>query len=361
MGGKELEYIHEAFRINWISPAGPHLDAFERALGDYVGIPNVAALSSGTAALHLALILLGVGQGDEVICQSFTFCGSANPIVYQGATPIFVDSEPDTWNMDPDALSYAIEQRIKMGQKPKAIIYVHLYGMPAKVDELMEVAAAFEIPLIEDAAEALGARYKGRMVGNFGAMSFFSFNGNKIITTSGGGALVSKEEMYIREARFLATQARDEARHYQHSKIGYNYRLSNICAGIGCGQLKVIEERVRLRREIYNRYSKAFEEHKSIEIPAEPEGHHSNRWLTCILLEGAEVRDRLLSIFIDKGIEVRPLWKPMHMQPVYRDVPYYGGGVAESLFSRGLCLPSGSQLQSDEQQEIIDLLVENIS
>jgi dTDP-4-amino-4,6-dideoxygalactose transaminase len=360
MGGKELDYIHEAFAVNWISPAGPQIDAFEEQLNHYVGIPHVVALSSGTAALHLALILLGIGQGDEVICQSFTFCGSANPIVYQGATPVFIDSESDTWNMDPDVLRQAIKDRMRLGKKPKAIVYVHLYGMPAKVKVLTAVSDEFDIPLIEDAAEALGSRFRQQPVGSFGALSFFSFNGNKIITTSGGGALMSRQKALIDRARFLATQARDPASHYQHSQIGYNYRLSNVLAGIGCGQLAVIEERVSLRRKIYERYRSGFEKCADIEMLREPEGHFSNRWLTCVLLPTSDIRDRMISVFHAQGIEVRPLWKPMHLQPVYEQTPFYGSGVAEGLFERGLCLPSGSQLKVEEQSEIIRVIMQNI-
>jgi dTDP-4-amino-4,6-dideoxygalactose transaminase len=360
MGDAELRYIQEAFDTNWISPAGPHITAFEHALGTYTGLPHVAALSSGTAALHLALEILGVGAGDEVICQTFTFCGSANPIVYQRASPVFVDSEPDTWNMSPEYLRDAIEDRIRKGRKPAAIVYVHLYGMPAMVGEIMDVARRYDIPLIEDAAEALGARYKGQPVGGFGDMGFLSFNGNKIITTSGGGALLSRDGDRIAEARFLATQARDKAPHYEHSRIGYNYRLSNVCAAIGRGQLEVLEHRVRSRRNIYEKYRKALSQCAGVSFLREPEGHFSNRWLTCVVLPSGEVRDRLIQCYKAKGIEVRPLWKPMHLQPVYRDAVYYGGDLAERLFSQGLCLPSGSRLTDTEQDEIIQIFKGNI-
>ncbi len=360
MGGEEKKFIDEAFEANWISPAGPHLGKFEEAIAGYTGVPHVVALSSGTAALHLALIQLGVQAGDEVICQSFTFAASANPIVYMGATPVFVDSERITWNMDPVLLEEAVRAGISKGKKPAAIVYVHLYGMPAQIDEIRQIAQRYEIPLIEDAAEALGARYKGVPTGNFGDISFFSFNGNKIITTSGGGALLSRTKKYVDDARFLATQARDPAPHYQHSRIGYNYRLSNISAGIGRGQMLVLDRHMAARRKIYDRYLQALGQHDRIKFLEEPEGHYSNRWLTCILLPDKKSRDRLMEVLSAENIESRPLWKPLHLQPVFRDAPFFGAGVSEDLFLRGLCLPSGSELKKQVQIHIIKLILNKI-
>jgi dTDP-4-amino-4,6-dideoxygalactose transaminase len=303
---------------------------------------------------------LGVQQGDEVICQSFTFAASANPIAYMGATPVFVDSERITWNMDPALLEEAVRDRISEGKKPAAIVYVHLYGMPAQVDEIRRIAEEYEIPLIEDAAEALGAGYKGIPAGNFGDISFFSFNGNKIITTSGGGALLSRTKKYVDDARFLATQARDPAPHYQHSRIGYNYRLSNISAGIGRGQMLVLDRHMAARRKIYERYLQVLGQHEYIAFLDEPDGHYSNRWLTCILLPDKKTRDRLMDVLSVENIESRPLWKPLHLQPVFRDVPFFGSGVSEDLFSRGLCLPSGSDLKNQVQNRIINLILNNV-
>lgn len=347
MGGKELEYIKEAFDANWISPVGPNISAFEEVLQSYNGIRHAAALSSGTAAIHLALILLGVGRDDEVICSSFTFSGSCNPIAYLGATPVFVDSEEDTWNMDPVILQEAITDRIKKGKKPKAILLVHLYGMPAKVKEIMEVAARYEIPVIEDAAEALGATYDGQKLGTFGVMGVYSFNGNKIITTSGGGALVSNEEKYITRARFLSTQARDPAPHYEHSTIGYNYRMSNIVAGIGRGQMEVLDDHISIRRGVFKKYQEILKSVEGITFVEEGEGMFANRWLTTIFID--PVLSGTDPEFIRQGleeenIESRPVWKPMHMQPVFQEAPMYGGAVCEKIFEKGLCLPSGSNM-----------------
>ena len=355
MGGNELKYVHEAFDTNWVSPAGPNITAFENELAAYLGQGvSVAALSSGTAAIHLALIILGVKHGDEVICSAFTFSGSCNPIVYQGATPVFVDSETETWNMDPTLLQKAIEDRIqKTGKKPKAIIVVDLYGMPAKLDEILAIARKFEIPVIEDAAEALGSTYKGRKCGSFGDFGILSFNGNKIITTSGGGALVSKNKGWIEKAKFLATQARDPAPHYQHSEIGYNYRLSNICAGIGRGQLEVIEDRVRQKRAIFDLY-KGHLEGNGIAFLPEPVGHYSNRWLTTVLFEehGNLNPEQVRLALEAENIESRPMWKPMHVQPVFEKYPFYGNGSAERLFVKGLCLASGSSMKREDQNRI---------
>ncbi len=357
MGGNEIKYVNEAFETNWIAPLGPNVDGFEKDLSQFLGeSTHVAALSSGTAALHLALILLGVKAGDEVICQSMTFSASANPIVYQGATPVFIDSEPDTWNMSPQYLEEAIVDRIAKGKKPKAVICVHLYGMPAKMDEIQEICDRFDIPLIEDAAEALGSTYKGRAMGTFGAMSILSFNGNKIITTSGGGALVSRKEEFISKARFLATQARDAAPHYQHSQIGYNYRMSNVCAGIGRGQMEVLSLRVQKRRSIFDTYKASLKDVESIKFIDEPSGFYSNRWLTAVLVDGDVSREDIRIALEKENIESRPLWKPMHLQPVFAGTPFYGNGTSEHLFDRGLCLPSGSNLTDEELFTIIQLV-----
>ncbi|WP_299758409.1 aminotransferase class I/II-fold pyridoxal phosphate-dependent enzyme [uncultured Pontibacter sp.] len=358
MGESEFKNVKEAFETNWIAPLGPHVDGFERDIADYLGEGvHVAALSSGTAALHLALILLGVQAGDEVICQTMTFSASANPIAYQGATPVFVDSEEETWNMSPELLEAAIQDRIAKGKKPKAIIIVHLYGMPAQMDRIMAVADKYEIPVVEDAAEALGSSFKGQKLGTFGAMSILSFNGNKIITTSGGGALVSKNEESIKKSRFLATQARDAAPHYQHSHIGYNYRMSNVCAGIGRGQMEVLPQRVEKRRSNYEFYKEALKELKAIQFPDEPNvDFSSNRWLSTVLVEG-EVTREAIRLYLEKdNIETRPLWKPMHMQPVFADAPFYGDGTSERLFELGLCLPSGSNLTDADLDRVVTQL-----
>ncbi len=359
MGGNELKYVQQAFETNWIAPLGPHVDGFEKDLADYLGRDmHVAALSSGTAALHLALIILGVKQGDEVICQSMTFSASANPIVYQGAVPVFVDSEPDTWNMSPEALQEAIDARIQKGKKPKSIIVVHLYGMPAKMDEIMAIARNYQIPVIEDAAEALGSSYKGQKMGTFGDLSLLSFNGNKIITTSGGGALVSANENWIKKARFLATQARDAAPHYEHSQIGYNYRMSNVCAGIGRGQMEVLEDRVNQRRSNFEFYKKSFETHSSIRFSEEPGTEfYSNRWLTTFVLEEGQISREDIRLELEKAnIESRPLWKPMHLQPVFSGTLFFGTGISEQLFKTGLCLPSGSNLRQEDLDRVVTMI-----
>lgn len=360
MGGREKVYVEEAFHTNWVAPLGPNVDGFEKALSAFTGVDHAAALTSGTGALHLALILLGVGQGDEVICQSFTFSASANPIAYQGAIPVFVDSEPDTWNICPKALKEAIDDRIQKGKTPKAIIAVHLYGMPAKMDEIQAIASAYGIPLIEDAAEALGSVYNGKACGSFGQFGVLSFNGNKIITTSGGGALISKDGAAIQKARFLSTQARDPAPHYQHSHIGYNYRLSNVLAGIGRGQMEVLPQRVAKRRENHAFYVSVLGRIPGIQFLLEPEGHFSNRWLTCILVDPAQTKGvtrETIRLALDaENIESRPLWKPLHMQPVFADCPYYGSRLSESLFEKGLCLPSGSSLESKDLERIVGII-----
>lgn len=362
MGNKELEYVQEAFKTNWIAPLGPHVDGFERDLAAYTGAGHVAALSSGTAALHLALILLGVGKGDEVICQSLTFAASANPIVYQGAAPVFVDSEEDTWGMDPELLEEAIKDRIAHGKKPKAIIPVHLYGMPVKIDEITAIAAAYDIPVAEDAAEALGAAFQGKACGTFGRLGILSFNGNKIITTSGGGALTGNDEELIKKARFLATQAKDAAPHYQHSEIGYNYRMSNVCAGIGRGQMEVLNERVAQRRANFDYYLSQLGDLPGITFVMEPEGFYSNRWLTTILVNPAEsngiTREDLRIALEKENIESRPLWKPMHLQPVFEAAPAYVNGTSERLFDQGLCLPSGSNLTQNDLDRVINIFNE---
>lgn len=357
MGGREFEYVKEAFDTNWIAPLGPNVNGFEQDIATALGGGvDVAALSAGTAALHLALVQLDVGYGDEVICQSMTFSASANPIKYQGARPIFVDSEPDTWNMDPQALEDAIRDRILLtGQRPKAIIVVHLYGMPANMDEIVTIARRHHIPVIEDAAEALGSRYKGIAAGTMGNFGVLSFNGNKIITTSGGGALVSRDGDAIQHTRFLATQARDDAPHYQHSHIGYNYRMSNVCAGIGRGQIAVLPERVAQRRANNRFYREAFQDIDAITFLDEPSSDYfSNYWLTTVVIDHPRVTREDIRLHLEQdNIESRPLWKPMHLQPVFDGAPYYGGQVAERLFNNGLCLPSGSNLSEADLERVV--------
>lgn len=354
MGGNEQKFVQEAFDTNWVAPLGPNVNGFERDLETYLGQDVcVAALSSGTAALHLALILLDVKQGDEVICQSMTFSASANPIAYLGATPIFIDSESETWNICPVALEEAIVDRIAKGKKPKAIIAVHLYGMPFKYDEIKSISEKYQIPIVEDSAEALGSTYKGKKCGTFGDISILSFNGNKIITTSGGGALVAKSKEVKDKVVFLSTQARDNAPHYQHSHIGYNYRMSNICAGIGRGQMEVLDDHVFLRREIHDFYLNFFKEIDGVNVLSEPtQDYFSNHWLSAIELDSYEKREALRLAFETENIETRPLWKPMHLQPVFSNCPYYGSDVSEKLFDKGLCLPSGSNLNEEEKNRI---------
>lgn len=362
MGGTELNYINEAFAENWVAPLGPNVNNFESDLKAYLKQDvEVGALSAGTAALHLALIILGVKSGDEVICQTFTFSASANPIAYQGATPVFIDSESDTWNMCPIALEEAISDRIEKGNKPKAIIVVHLYGMPAKMEEILQVAEKYEIPVIEDAAEALGSTYKNRNCGTFGEMAILSFNGNKIITTSGGGALVCKTKEQKDQAVFLSTQARDDAPHYQHSQIGYNYRMSNISAGIGRGQMEVLDERVDSRRKNNQFYQDLFKDFEGVAVFNEPdEDYYSNHWLSAITIDSGKTgftREDLRMKFLEDNIESRPLWKPMHLQPVFENAPYYGSKVAEGLFENGLCLPSGSNLTDADRSRIKEVVL----
>jgi len=358
MGGQEIGFINDAFSSNWIAPIGPNVVGFEDDLASYLNAnKEVAVLSAGTAALHLALILLEVGQGDEVICQSKTFSASANPIVYQGATPVFVDSERDTWNMCPLLLETAIKDRISKGKTPKAIIAVHLYGMPYKVDEIQAISEHYNIPIVEDSAEALGSSYNGKHCGTFGAYGIFSFNGNKIITTSGGGALVCSSQDHKDKAVFLATQAKDQAIAYEHSQIGYNYRMSNIIAGIGRGQMLVLEDHVQKRRENFKFYKRKLEHIEGITFLAEPEGFYSNRWLTCLLLQNETVREQLRMHLEHDNIESRPLWKPMHRQAVFKDAPRYLNGVSDDLFARGLCLPSGSNLTQDDLHRIVSVII----
>lgn len=358
MGGTELNYINDAFDQNWVAPLGPNVNGFEADLEEFLGEDvQVAALSAGTAALHLGLINLGIEPGDEVICQTMTFSASANPIAYLGAKPVFVDSEADTWNMCPVALEEAIKSRsLATGKMPKAILPVHLYGMPAKMDEIMTVANKYNIPVLEDAAEGLGSKFKGRACGTFGTMAALSFNGNKIITTSGGGALVCNTKEQKEHTVFLSTQARDNAPHYQHSQIGYNYRMSNICAGIGRGQMEVISDRIAARRENNKFYQELFDSIDGVTVFVEPtEDFFSNHWLSCITIDetiAGKNREQLRLALLEDNIETRPLWKPMHMQPIFSDAPYYGGNVAEELFNRGLCLPSGSNLSDADRERI---------
>jgi dTDP-4-amino-4,6-dideoxygalactose transaminase len=360
LGGNELKYIQQAFDENWIAPLGPNVDGFEADLCRFTGAKHAAALSSGTAAIHLALILLGIGPGDEVICPTFTFSATINPILYQGATPVFVDSDTSTWNLSVDETRRAIEDRISKGKKPKALIIVHLYGQSAKMWQLMALADKYDLPVIEDAAEALGATYEGKALGTFGTFGVLSFNGNKIITTSGGGALLSNDGGLIEKARFLATQARDPAPHYQHSQVGYNYRMSNVVAGIGRGQMEVLPERVKRRREIFAFYQRAFSDIPAISFSPELSDTTGNRWLTCIVVDEAQsggvTRETIRLALTADNIEARPLWKPMHLQPVFAQYPYYGSGVAEDLFNRGLCLPSGSNLLPEDLDRIVRIV-----
>lgn len=361
MHGSELKYIKNAFETNWIAPLGPNVDAFENLLTKFCGVKNVVALSSGTAAIHLALIILGVEQGDEVIASSFTFSASINPIIYQGATPILVDSELDTWNMCPDLLEDTIKDRIKKGKRPKAIIIVHFYGMPANMKRIMHIAGKFDIPVIEDAAEALGSRYNNQPMGSFGKMSVLSFNGNKIITTSGGGALISNDSEIIERARFLSAQARDNAPHYQHSQIGYNYRMSNVLAGIGCGQMEVIDQRIKERRANHQFYKENLIKYHGISFLEEPDSRYfSNHWLTAILIDKTKLgktREDFRIALEKENIESRPLWKPMHLQPVFSGFPSYLNGNSEVLFDNGLCLPSGSNMTDDVRQRVMSALI----
>ena len=366
LGRHELNYLHKAVEDNWVAPIGPNLTGFEADLCAFTGVGHAVALTSGTAAIHLGLLLLGVSPGDEVLCPSFTFVATANPISYCGATPVFIDSEADTWNICPQRLREAITDRIKRGKKPKALILVHLYGMPAKLDELLAIAQEYTIAVLEDAAEALGARYRGRPLGSFGQVSVFSFNGNKILTTSGGGALLTPDTKLAKKALFLATQAKDPAPYYQHSETGYNYRLSNLLAGIGRGQMELLEDRVKGRREIFTWYKENLAGLPGLMVaPAiEPPGSHSNRWLTTILLNPAETAatpETLRQHLETRHIESRPAWKPLHLQPLFAGAPMYGGSVCTDLFARGLCLPSGTAMGDEELRRVAKAVREALS
>ena len=363
MSGNEQKYIHEAFETNWIAPLGPNVDAFEKEIAHYVGASDAVAVSSGTAAIHLALSLLGVGKGDRVFCSTLTFIASANPIIYQGAEPVFIDSEPETWNMSPQALEKAFHDAKSEGKLPKAVIIVNLYGQSAKMDELLSLCHHYKVPVIEDAAESLGAHYKGKASGTFGEFGVYSFNGNKIITTSGGGMLISNDVEALKKARFLATQARDPAPHYQHSVTGFNYRLSNILAGVGRAQLEVLDERVKARREIFQRYYDHLSSIPGIQFMPELEDTYSNRWLTAMLLDEDQLgvsKEIILKDLAEKNIEARPVWKPLHMQPLFNGVRYYphseNENVSERLFQQGICLPSGSNMEENDQMRVIECI-----
>jgi dTDP-4-amino-4,6-dideoxygalactose transaminase len=362
MGGGELKYVNSAYRTNWVAPLGPNVDGFEQEIQNFTGANHCAALSSGTAALHLALILAGVKPDDYVICQSMTFSASANPIAYLGAKPVFIDSEPDTWNMDSEMLENAILDLGRKSRKPKAIIPVHLYGMPAKMKDICEIAQKYAIPIIEDSAESLGSIYQSRATGTFGEMGILSFNGNKIITTSGGGALISDDQSMIEKARFLATQARDAAPHYEHSQIGYNYRMSNILAGIGRGQMEVLQERIEQRRGINHWYRSFLSGIEGVHFQSEPnDDYYSNFWLTAITIDPnltGVTREVVRSKLLAKNIESRPLWKPMHLQPIFKNSIYFGSGVSDTLFENGICLPSGSNLNLEEKDRIKKALLD---
>ncbi|WP_298499314.1 aminotransferase class I/II-fold pyridoxal phosphate-dependent enzyme [uncultured Algibacter sp.] len=355
MGGSEQKFVNEAFATNWIAPLGPNVNGFEADIKKYLGNNHhVAALSSGTSAIHLALQLLDVCKGDEVLCQSFTFSASANPIIYQGATPVFIDSESDTWNMSPELLEIAIKDRIEKYKKPKAIIAVHLYGMPYKANEINSIARKYNIPVVEDSAEALGSTYYNQKCGSLSDAGILSFNGNKIITTSGGGALVVKTQELKDKAVFLSTQARDNAPHYEHSSIGFNYRMSNVLAGIGRGQMEVLDDRVQARRNNFEFYKKNLSHFDGIKFLEEPDNFYSNRWITCIETESFEIREKIRLELLKDDIESRPLWKPMHMQPIFKDYLHFTNGTSENLFDKGLCLPSGSNLSQDDLDRILN-------
>ncbi|WP_216726764.1 DegT/DnrJ/EryC1/StrS family aminotransferase [Hymenobacter siberiensis] len=366
LGRHEMNYVHKAIEDNWVAPAGPNITGFEADICAAVGVPYAVALNSGTAAIHLGLILLGVGPGDEVLCPSFTFVATANPIVYLGATPVFVDSEAETWNICPERLREAIVDRIAKGRKPKALILVHLYGMPARLPEILALATEFDIPILEDAAEALGSEWEQQPLGSFGRVGVFSFNGNKILTTSGGGALVTHDKALADKARFLATQAKDDAPYYQHSETGYNYRLSNILAGIGRGQMELLPERVKRRRQIFDWYREhlAAVPGLTVALAPEPAGSRANRWLTTILVASPDPENHApaptpeaVRLHLEtRNIESRPLWKPLHLQPLFAAAPMYGGAVCEDLFARGLCLPSGTAMGDGELRRVKEAL-----
>ncbi|WP_156482292.1 aminotransferase class I/II-fold pyridoxal phosphate-dependent enzyme [Neobacillus novalis] len=368
MSGDELRYIKEAFDTNWIAPLGPNVDEFEKEIAEYVGANEAVAVSSGTAAIHLALSLLNVKKGDKVFCSSLTFIASANPIIYQGAEPVFIDSEPVTWNMSPDALEKAFKDASDEGNLPKAVIVVNLYGQSAKMDEITSICDHYNVPMIEDAAESIGSTYKGKASGTFGQFGIYSFNGNKIITTSSGGMLISNDTGALKKARFLATQARDPAPHYQHSNIGFNYRMSNILAGVGRAQLRVLDERVKARRNIFNRYYQELANLPGFYFMPELENTFSNRWLTALTINEEEAGvsvGELLKALTEENIEARPVWKPLHMQPIFQGVKYYPHGenenISEYLFINGICLPSGSNLNEDDQTRIINCIKDTVS
>lgn len=363
MSGLEQQYIENAFAENWIAPLGPHVDAFEQELAEYVGAKGAVVLSSGTAAIHMSLLFLGVGRGDVVFCSTLTFAASANPITYLGALPVFIDSEPETWNMSPKALERALKDYHQSGKPPKAVIIVNLYGQSADMDTLLDLCNKYNVPVIEDAAESLGATYKGRASGVFGQFGIFSFNGNKIITTSGGGAVVSDNLEALKKMRFWATQSRDPARHYQHSEIGYNYRLSNVLAGIGRGQLRVLSQRVAARRAVFDRYYRALGHIKAIEFMPEFPMGRSNRWLTVLTINPRHTDitpNNLLDAFEQENIEGRHVWKPLHLQPVFAQIAYYShekdNSIADALFYQGVCLPSGSNMMEEEQDRVIRVI-----
>ena len=361
MSGKEIKFVNDAFETNWIAPVGPHIDLFEKELSNIHHNRHVAALQSGTSAIHLALNLLGVSNDDIVLCQSFTFVGSVNPIRYLGAVPNFIDSEVETWNMCPNYLERAIKKNLKFGKKPKAIIVVNLYGMPAKMPDIMKLSEKYDIPVIEDAAESLGSKINGKMTGCFGDYGILSFNGNKIITTSGGGALLAKDNEKIKRVKYLATQAKqNNVYHYEHTEIGYNYRISNISAAIGLGQLSVLNERIKKRREIYDFYFEILGEVDGISFLNEPNGFFSNRWLTTIIIDKLKFsnidREKVRIELLKENIESRPLWKPMHMQPIYKNCSFYGADTCEKIFNNGLCLPSGSSLDEYDKDRIRKIL-----
>ncbi len=359
MGGEELEFVKEAFASNYIAPVGPQIDAFEQEFADIVGAGFAAAVSTGTAALHLLLRYFGVGAGDEVFCSTFTFVASANPIMYQKAIPVFVDSDHSSWNMDPELLGRELEKRDGEGRLPKAMVLVHLYGQPADIDLIKEICDRYAIPLIEDAAEALGAVYKGKAPGTFGHAGFYSFNGNKIITTSGGGMIVSDDEELIKKVKFWATQARDAAVHYEHSEVGYNYRMSNVLAGIGRGQLRVLGDRVEGKRRIFKNYVKALADLPGVQFMPEPDFGRATRWLTCLTIDpeiAGTDRDKVIQALEEDNIESRPTWKPMHMQPLYKGYQVVGGGVSEQIFKNGLCLPSGTNMNDDDFERIVAIV-----
>lgn len=362
MGEAEQKFVDIAFDTNWITSKGSNIDGFEKDLQSFLGNnAQVTVLNSGTSAIHLALRLLDVNSGDEVICQSFTFAASANPIIYQGAKPIFIDSEPETWNMAPDLLEIAIKDRIEKHKKPKAIIAVHLYGMPYKVNEINTIAQKYEIPIIEDAAEALGSSFNYQLCGTLSNVGILSFNGNKIITTSGGGALITKNKESKEKAIYLSTQAKDNTPHYEHASLGYNYRMSNVLAGIGRGQMEVLEDRIASRRNNFNFYKENLSKHSNISFLEEPKGHFSNRWMTCITTDSFKSREEIRLELLKNDIESRPLWKPMHIQPFFKDCLHFTNDTSEMLFEKGLCLPSGSNLMHSDLERVVDIISNTVS